>query len=297
MISSCAAFRDDLSCFLDDYLDEVRKTAVSAHLTDCSGCRQEYESLKSLNGILSSAMRPQNSPAADVWAALAARLPGVCEVIQVDFSAYLDGELVAPAQEGVNQHLKECTPCRDQFGRINATNQFLSEGLTLPSSVKVDLWAAVKSRLNEDCALIQTELSSYVDQEVPTLRHRSITAHLLDCPNCHGLFNQLSEVGEIVRSSYQPAFPENFDLWPEIKSKIQVVPFAPRAKTKSRGLSQRLYLVGAAAVVVGIVGSLAFFLNVRPDAGVRPVSAEAYLLESALMEPPDSAEAVDYENQ
>jgi len=49
--------------------------------------------------------------------------------------------------------------------------------------------------------------------------------------------------------------------------------------------------------VVGIVGSLAFFLNVKPDAGVRPVSAEAYLLESALMEPPDSAEAVVYENQ
>lgn len=296
MISSCAAFRDDLSSFLDDHADETRKSAISVHLADCAGCRQEYESLKSLNSMLSSALRPETTPAPDIWPALSARLPGVCEVIQEDFSAYLDGELAAAAQEGVNQHLKGCVPCKEQFGRINATNQFLSEGLTLPPSVKVDLWAAVKSRLNEDCALIQTELSAYVDQEVPTLRHRSITAHLIDCPNCHGLFNQLSEVGEVVRSSYQPVFPDNFDLWPEIKSKIQVVPFAPR-KTRSRVLSQRLYLVGAAAVVMGIVGSLAFFLNVKPDAGVRPVSAEAYLLESALMEPPDSAEAVVYENQ
>src|SRR4030095_11149151 len=207
MNSSCSAFKEDFSSFLDDRLDEVRKVDVCTHLADCSACRKEYESLKSLTSMLSSALPPENAPAADIWASLSAKLPSVCEVVQQDLSAYLDGELAAPAQEGVNQHLKDWPPCREKFSGLNATNQLLSQGLALPPSVKVDLWAAVKSRLNEDCALIQTELSSYVDQEVPTLRHRSITAHLIDCPNCHGLFNQLSEVGEIVRSSYQPVIP------------------------------------------------------------------------------------------
>src|SRR5215471_1100300 len=221
MISSCSAFKEDFSSFLDDCLDEARKADVCTHLADCPACRKEYESLKSLNGMLAAALRPESAPAVDIWSSLSAKLPSVCQVIQEDLSAYLDGELAAPAQEGVNQHLKECQACREKFSGMHATNQLLSQGLALPSSVQVDLWAAVKSRLNEDCALIQTELSAYVDQEVPTLRHRSITAHLIDCPNCHGLFNQLSEVGEIVRSSYQPVIPDNFDLWPEIKAKIQ----------------------------------------------------------------------------
>ncbi|HEY9869653.1 MAG TPA: zf-HC2 domain-containing protein, partial [Candidatus Obscuribacterales bacterium] len=262
---SCTAFKEDLSCLIDEHLENERRQAVSHHLTECAGCRREYESLKSLKGLLAAGMCAESVAPVDIWEGLAVRLPGVCEVVQDDFSAYLDGELAPPAAEGVRQHIKECSPCREKFSQINATNQLLSQGLALPAGLNVDLWAAVKSRLNEDCALIQNELSAYIDQEVATLRHRSITAHLLDCPNCRGLFNQLSEVGDLVRSSYQPAFPDNFNLWPEIKAKIQVLPFAPKAKPKSRIFTNRLYLVGAAAVILGIAGSLTFFVNARPD--------------------------------
>lgn len=297
MTGSCTAFREDLSCLIDGHLEGERRSVLSQHLTECAGCRRQYESLQSLKGLLASGMRADSVEAVDIWEGLSVKLPGVCEVVQDDFSAYLDSELAPPAAEGVRQHIKECSPCRVKFSQINATNQLLSRGLSLPAGLKVDLWVAVKSRLNEDCALIQNELSAYIDQEVATLRHRSITAHLLNCPTCRGLFNQLSEVGDLVRSLYQPIFPDNFNLWPEIKSKIQVLPFAQKAKPKPRILTNRLYLVGVAAVILGIAGSLAFFVNTKPDTGLRPVSAEAYLLESALLEPPDSAEAVVYENQ
>jgi len=297
MLASCSGYKDDLSSLLDDQLEEARKADVSAHLTDCQSCRQDFEGLRSLSKFLGGALKSESMPVPDIWSALSGKLPGVCEVMEEDLSAYLDGELGANAQEGVAQHLKDCEPCRDRFKALNATNQLLSKGLELPASVKVDLWASVKSRINEDCALIESELSAYVDQEVPTLRHRAITAHLLECPSCHGLFGQLSSVGDVIRASYVPDIPEDFDIWPEVKAKLQVVPFTVKAKPRPKLVSHKLYLVGAAAVVVGVLGSLAFFLFGPVQPNVRPVSAEAYLLESALTEPGESAEEVVYENQ
>ncbi|MBI4532619.1 MAG: zf-HC2 domain-containing protein, partial [Candidatus Melainabacteria bacterium] len=193
------------------------------------------------------------------------------------------------------QHLQQCPSCRQKFKGLNATNQLLSNGLALPADIKVDLWDSVKSRLNEDCALIQSELSAYIDQEVATLRHRSITTHLLDCPTCRCLFEQLAEVGDIIRSTYTPKLPANLNLWPGIKTKLEVVPFPGKDKTQKRLSAHRLHLVGAAAIVVVITGALALFVLGSRISGIQPVSAETYLLESALMEPAENVEAVVYE--
>ncbi len=298
MVISCPSVREDLSGFLDRQLTEARHSQVEAHLAACLECSRELDTLKSLSRFLTRATQ-ENFPVPDIWAGLSKRLPTVCEVIQEDLSAYLDGELPAAAQEGVNQHLKECSPCKEQFGRLNNTNQLISKGLKLPEEVKIDLWPAVKSRLNEDCALIQSELSAFIDQEVATLRHRTITSHLMDCPMCRTRFEELSQVGDCIRTFYQPVMPENLDLWPGIKKQMQVVPFAAKApKAQPRILNHRLYLVGAAAVMLGLCGSLVFLFTVPTNTtGIQPVSAEAYLLDSALKEPADSAEAVVYENQ
>jgi predicted anti-sigma-YlaC factor YlaD len=157
----------------------------------------------------------------------------------------------------------------------------------------------VKSRLNEDCALIASEISSYVDQEVATLRHRGITTHLIDCQDCRLQFNRISVVGDFIRDSYKPDLPENFDLWPQIKSKLQVVPFSPKkeapAAKQMRFSGQKVYLTAAAAVMIAIVGSLTFFFISPQPAPAETVSSERYLIESALMEPTDNAEAVVYE--
>jgi len=297
MMEPCSGIKEDLSGYLDEQLDATRKAEIVDHLADCGPCRQELDDLRALSRFLGQGMRAESTELPDLWAKLSERLPSTCELISEDLSAVLDGELPLASQEGVSQHLKGCEPCRQKFRQLNATNQLLAKGLELPDRIKVDLWPAVKAKLNEDCALIQSELSVFVDQEVATLRHRAITSHLLDCPACRSTFSQLSQVGEIVRNFYQPKLAEDFDLWPEIKAKLQVVPFAAKAKPKPRPFSHRLYLVGAAAVVVGVVGSLTFFLSTPNSSGIRPVSAEAYLLESAMMEPADSAETVVYENQ
>jgi len=297
MVNSCKQYSDDLSCFLDKQLEAARHDEVSQHLSVCSTCQLEYEQLAAVVRLMDQNLGEMPIP--DLWQKVSAELPSVCQVIEEDLSAYLDGELPAAAQEGIVQHLKACSPCCDRFKLLNQTNQLIAQGLELPAAVSVELWPAVKSRLNEDCALIQSELSAFIDQEVAAQRHRSITSHLSDCPSCKSRFDELTQVGDVLRNSYQPVFPADFDLWPGIKSKMQVVPFRTQAPAKSRfSGGHRLYLVGAAAVIVGLLGSLVFlFMGPGGNSNVTPVSAEAYLLDSALNQPSDSAEAIVYGNQ
>lgn len=297
MSTACTAYSEDLSCYLDKQVDKDKQAEIATHLATCEQCRQEYERLQAMEAMFSKSIAQM--PEVDLWSGISQKMPSVCEVMREDLSAYLDGELPAAAQEGINQHLKDCEDCKQRFKLLNSTNQMLAKGLELPEEIKVDLWPAVKSRLNEDCALIQGELSAFIDLEVPAARHRSITSHLIDCPSCKSRYEELSSVGDVVRQHYQPTLPEDFDLWPEIKLKMQVVPFVAKSAKKTHfSGGHRLYLLGAAAVVVGLLGSLVFLL-VGPggESRVTPVSAEAYLLDSALNEPTDSAESVIYGNQ
>ncbi len=299
MDNSCTRYRTELSAFIDGQLDKEQHSEVQVHVGNCELCTSELDSLKSLTSFLASGLAVQEDIIPNIWTAIQNAMPSICELMRTELSAYLDGELTAAAQEGVNKHLKECPECLAEFKLLNATNRLLVKGLELPAGVKVDLWTLVKAQLNEDCALINTELSSYVDQEVPTLRHRSITAHLIDCPDCRIRFNGLSAVGDMIKDSYKPDLPENFDLWPGIKSKLQVVPFTGKqqASPKQRFGGQRVYLTAAAAVMIAVIGSLAFWFGTPQPVTADTVSSEGYLIESALKEPTDVAEAAVYEQK
>jgi len=306
---SCIDFQEDLSALLDDELKGTEKTELESHLSECDECTSRFETLKSLSTFLGKGFEPPESDGEsesampDIWSKIKDELPSVCLVIEEDLSAYLDGELPPAAQEGVNEHLNGCSECLDKFKLLNATNQLLSKGLELPESVDVDLWNAVKKRLTEDCEIIASELSSYVDQEVATMRHRAITAHLLECHPCRTSFDGMTKVGEVIREHYKPVIPEDLDLWPGIKAKMRVVPFA--AKTSQQQLPQQQkpktsrprwsVMAVAAAAVTALFSTLAFWLS-SPDYADGPnVTAESYLIESSFTEPTDVVEAVVYD--
>jgi anti-sigma factor RsiW len=300
MAESCSKIKPELSALMDDQLPDNLKGEIENHLTGCHECTEEYESLNAIHGYVSAAFDDSQYKSIDLWSKLEATLPTVCEVIQEDLSAYLDGELSAAAQEGVNQHLKDCAECLASFQSLDATNRLLGKGLELSINQDVDLWSGVNARLNADCALIDNELSAYLDQEVVTLRHRAITKHLTDCQNCRDEFAHLTAVGDIIRDAYKPEMPENFDLWPGIKSKLAVVQFTPKTQPQvaaKTGINKRYYLGAAVAASFAMIFGLgALWLN-SPDqaSNIRPVSAEAYLINSSLLEPTDKAEAVLYE--
>ncbi len=296
MAISCADVIADLSAYLDGELEQERQSTLASHLTSCALCRCQYDDCKSLSAAISQFSVQISQAAPDLWESLATRLPAVCDLIQEDLSAYLDGELIAPAKEGVSIHLEQCSDCLGKFQDLSRVNGLLAKGFELPADFQVDIWSQVKSRLNEDCVLIRGELSAYVDKEVATLRHRAITGHLLECPDCKDEFVALSQSGDAIRSHYQPDLPDDFDLWPGIMARMQVVPFEAREKRKAALSVRRLYAV-AATVIAGVLAAIAIFITVHSASPqVTPVTAEAYLIDSSLGEPADVAEAVVYDH-
>ena len=298
MDMTCEPFRTELSAFLDGQMDSNDLVGLQGHLDGCIGCREELETLKKLTKFLNEELKSDEFEIPDLWPGVEAAMPTVCEVMQEELSAYLDGELTPAAQEGVNQHLKSCSICLASFKSLNAANLMLSKGLELPATLNVDLWPAVRAQINEDCALIRSELSSYADQEVATLRHRNITNHLIDCQECRLDFNGLSTVGDLIRESYKPDMAADFDLWPGIKAKMQVVPFAPKAAAaaapnKVQNSRPRWLVATVAAAVIGLAG-VAISVTI-PKVQGQTISSETYLIESALLEPSDTAEAAVYE--
>jgi anti-sigma factor RsiW len=296
MVLSCSDFKEDLSAFVDGELDQHRQTALSEHVSACSLCQSNHDGFKNVGKLLQGLHARVQDSAVDIWSDLANKLPSVCVCVQEDMSAYLDGELIAPAKEGVAQHLESCSDCLNKFNSLSQVNGLLSKGLVLPDAIEVDLWAQVKSRLNEDCVLIKSELSPFIDREVATLRHRTITQHLTECGECKGEFTALSETGEVIRTSYQPVMTEEFDLWPQIQSRMNVIPIESKEQTRRIKPTRRLYAV-AAALVAGVAASVMFFYTqTNSSSSIAPVTAEAYLIDQSLGEPTDVAEAVVYEH-
>lgn len=294
-IDTCKEFRNDYSAYLDGELGDFRRDEVVSHLGGCEACSREMARLKQGSGVLRQAAERCGDECPDLWSALAARLPSVCELVQDDFSAYLDGELIPPAKEGVSEHLQSCQPCHERFQDMSRVTALISRGLELPPSMPLDIWSSVSHRLTEDCSLIGEELSSFYDREVSADRHRSVTAHLLECADCRDQLSLVTHTGDLLQNLYQPDLPEDFDLWPLIKNKIKVVPFGHRERKRRTLLHRRLYAT-AAVIAVGVLASIALFVNFHSVDSIQPVTAESYLIESALGEPAELAEAVVYEN-
>ncbi len=298
MVVSCIDFKEDISSFMDGELEEHKQSALTDHLSGCSECTRDHKAYKNVGRLLQSSTTETQNGAPDIWAALSSKMPGVCEVIQEDLSAYLDGELIAPAKEGVNQHLEQCSVCHGKFQELSNVTRLLSTGLQLPEVMEIDIWSGIKARLNEDCVLIRSELSAFIDREVDTLRHRSITNHLTECAECKEAFQGLSESGELLRNQYQPEIPEEFDLWPAIQSKMNVLPLERKDKAAVRSLVPMRRLAAVAAAVVAGIGITMFYLHSAHNGtlSTEPITAEAYLIDQSLGEPADVAEAVVYDH-
>jgi anti-sigma factor RsiW len=296
MVTDCQNYKNELSSYMDGELDLPTASQIAEHLKACSPCQQELTALKGLSALFVQAQKKIVAP--DILAGILEKLPNTCSLISEDLSAYMDGELAETPAEGIKLHLENCPPCATSYKDLEATEKLLSQGLAIADDLKLDLWPAIRSHMNEDCALIQSELSSFIDQEVPPLRHRAIVGHLLDCPSCHQNFNSLYQVGDALRSNYQPVWPEDFDLWPGVKAKLQVVPMKARPKQATAirpfSLNKKLYAVAASFAAILISGTF-FYVGAKQPI-VRPVTSEGYLLEQALVQPAENAELVLYEN-
>ena len=293
----CAEYKEDLSAYIDGQLDVSRRAELDEHMGICQDCISEHKRLREVVRIFALSNLAAAARCPDIWSSLNGKFPSVCEIIEEDFSAYLDSELIVPAREGVSEHLQACAPCHTRFQDLSRVNNLLSQGLELDSKIEIDIWSGLKNRLAEDCQLMKDDFSSFYDREVTSQRHRTITSHLLECSNCRDELTRISRTGELLREHYQPDLADSFDLFSEIKSKMNVVQFAPKEKRRKDLPNRRIMYAVAAVFLGGALVGITLFFNFNPNSNLKPVTAESYLIESALGEPADMAEAMVYENQ
>ncbi|HNN61750.1 MAG TPA: zf-HC2 domain-containing protein, partial [Candidatus Obscuribacter sp.] len=95
----CLTIRDELSALIDGQVSGSLKSQIEDHLGGCESCRHELDSLKQVQSFLAKAFSQSTEDTPDIWAKMAASVPSICDVIQEDLSAYLDGELRSRGNE------------------------------------------------------------------------------------------------------------------------------------------------------------------------------------------------------
>jgi anti-sigma factor RsiW len=287
---NCARHQSNFSPLLDDEIEFNQKFDLQRHIADCQDCSTLLIKWREFQAFFSKELHASLHSVPDLWSDLALKLPTVCELQQEEFSAYLDDELPASAQDGIRNHLHDCAPCRKQFAGLTRTNEIVGGLAKEAPDVEIDLWGAIKRHLNANCALINAELSPFVDQEVPNLHHRNIAQHLMECATCDVSFRKFFFIGELMRQNYAPVLSDNFDLLPGIKNKMRVVGVA---KEEAQTWPKRPVLlisltVGAVVMLIGLVAIWCLLSMKEPT---RTVSSEAYLIKYSLAEPAKNIEA------
>jgi anti-sigma factor RsiW len=294
MIATCTRHRSNFSALLDEEIEFNVKFDLQQHIGDCRECSGQLLKWREFQAFFEKCLHASIESVPDIWSELEGKLPTVCELVREEFSAYLDDELSASAQDGVRAHLNDCQACRKQFALLSKTNDLIAAKLKEPVESKVDLWGGIKSQMSANCALIKAELSPFVDQEVPNQHHRNVATHLLECASCSSYFRELSHIGELLQG-YAPVLAEDFDLMPGIKNKMRIVPAAQeerRPLVKRPVIMVSLAVVGVVLLSGLILGGFLFLLREPP----RPVTSEEYLINYCLTEPSKTIDMVVVDN-
>jgi anti-sigma factor RsiW len=291
MSLECAHHQERFSALIDKQLARSDQGALEEHLCNCQDCSVKFARHKAVNHRLSKYFATSAAPVPDLWLELKDRLPRPCELILSELSAFLDGELTSAAQEGVRVHLKDCNDCLKQFRSLNTTNRLIVKALELPPRTRLDFWPALKAQLNENCTLIASELSAFVDQELPIKRHRDITVHILECPTCSETVRRFSGVGELITKGYVPNVPDQLNLIPGITGQLKVVPFQSKEQAKAKANRPRLF---ALAIAVGLLICTLLSIAVIMFGEAPLSSSEDVLIQADFGRAFDSAEAIVY---
>jgi anti-sigma factor RsiW len=291
---ACGKHRGNFSALIDEQLDFNTKFEAQQHLNDCPECSEKLIQLRDMQALVEKSLLEGVDTPPDIWQLLQEKMPKVCDLIREEYSAYIDSEISVAAQDGIKSHIDSCPTCRVDFEQLSKANKTVSKFLKEPLDVKVDLWNSIKSQLNASCALITAELSPFIDQEVPNPRHRSVAAHMLTCQNCHSSFQNLAVLGDYLKENYVPDLPEDFDLLPQLATKLRVMPL-PADQPLIR--NKRPYILGAAAAaaLIGLIGLSFLLFSVLWREKPPMVTSEDYIIQYCLAEPPEKLEANIYD--
>ena len=108
------------------------------------------------------------------------------------------------------------------------------------------------------CQLYQTELSAYLDGELPATQAARLEAHLRVCPHCQGELSELSGISAYIRSAANGLqVSREFD-----QRVLRAVGYFQIAGQQRRAAKSRLRpLVVIAMVLLALLGLIQHFLT------------------------------------
>ena len=110
------------------------------------------------------------------------------------------------------------------------------------------------------CKTYQTELSAYLDGELPAARAARLEAHLRVCPHCQGELQELSGISRYIRAASQEArLSQHFD-----QRVLRSVTTYQLAQRTLRRRSLRRPIVIATVVLLTLLSLLWQFLRTLP---------------------------------
>ncbi len=290
---------ENLSALYDNQLENYDRNLAYGHLGQCKDCSYQFDLISKTSANLRKGFEQMaKSYNVDLVGRLTCQ-NDVCSAIVVDLSAFVDNELTQAASEGIKSHLKHCKPCLAKFNGLRNLNQTLQNAFKLPNSHNIDLVAAIKDKINNDCKQMASDFSAFLDSSLNTTRHYEITKHLMACSNCQNQIDKLMDVSNLIKTEYRA--PMDVNLLPGIqnKLKLKVVSNKPVSNVKNLKLPKFAIASVASFVVLLLAGTV--LLNF-PNASIedKPLTAESYILDNSFLENSDydshkNAEVVLYE--
>ncbi|MBI4532569.1 MAG: zf-HC2 domain-containing protein, partial [Candidatus Melainabacteria bacterium] len=88
-----------------------------------------------------------------------------CSEYRDELSSYLDAQLDDLTASSIRQHLSICNGCKSALESMRFLSGYLAQARE--PGMEIDLWKDLASEIGSVCAIIEEDLSAYLDRELP----------------------------------------------------------------------------------------------------------------------------------
>src|SRR5271170_4743333 len=107
-----------------------------------------------------------------------------CTHYRTELSAFLDGQLDVKDQSDVQGHLNSCENCSDELETLKKLTKFLNDQMHPDNVAMPEIWNGIQAQMPVICAVMEEDLSAYLDGELPPAAQEGVNKHLKECAAC-----------------------------------------------------------------------------------------------------------------
>ena len=134
-----------------------------------------------------------------------------CTNYRTELSAFLDGQLDVKDQSDVQGHLNSCENCSDELETLKKLTKFLNDQMHPDNVAMPEIWNGIQAQMPVICAVMEEDLSAYLDGELPPAQAAQVAAHLSACWVCRarkqGIEEAIVDFVRLHRGNLDPLLP------------------------------------------------------------------------------------------